>query len=69
MNLTAAHLPPNIDPRLLTEAFRRARSRADNALIDSDLLISAIVEEARRGARDIYSLVKASGAGRQDAVA
>ena len=65
MNLTGVPFSPNVDPRLLMEAFRRARARADNAQIDSEGLLAAIVEEARRGARDMYSLVKAAGAIRQ----
>ena len=52
----------DVDPRLLAEAFRRARERASNAEVDSDALFSAILDEARRGARDIYSLVKAAAA-------
>ena len=50
----------DIDPRLLSEAFRRARERTANALIDSDSLLSAILAEARRGTRDLYGLVKAA---------
>jgi hypothetical protein len=50
----------DLDPRLLTEAFRRAREHDDAAEIDSDSLLSAIIAEARRGARDLYSLVKAA---------
>jgi hypothetical protein len=66
MNVPAARSLTEVDPRLLTEAFRRARGRADNADIDSDSIFSAIIDEARQGARDIYSLVKAARAGRQD---
>ena len=62
MTVTAVRALSDVDPRLLTEAFRRARAQADNARIDSDSLFSAILEQARRGARDIYSLVKAAGA-------
>jgi len=58
------HSLSDVDPRLLTEAFRRARERAENAHLDADALFAAIVAEARRGARDIYSLVKAAGAAR-----
>ena len=58
------HPLSDVDPRLLTEAFRRARERRENKGIESDALFSAIVAEARRGARDIYSLVKAAGAAR-----
>ena len=54
----------DIDPRLMSEAFRRARERRTAAEIDSDTLLSAIIAEAKRGARDLYSLVKAAeGAG------
>ncbi len=75
MNAPAARSLSDVDPRLLTEAFRRARGKADNAHVDSDSLFSAIIDEARRGARDIYSLVKAAGfarkagAGRHDLAA
>ena len=56
-----AHNPlADLDPRLLTEAFRRAREQGDAADVDSDSLLSAIIAEARRGARDLYSLVKAA---------
>lgn len=58
----AQPLPADLDPRLLTEAFRRARERSANAEIDSESLWFAIVEQARRGARDIYTLVKAASA-------
>jgi len=50
----------DIDPRLLSEAFRRARERATNALIDSDSLLSSIIAEARRGTRDLHGLIKAA---------
>ncbi len=58
------HPLSDIDPRMLTEAFRRARERAENADIDADALLSAILAEARAGARDLYSLVKAANAAR-----
>ncbi len=48
----------DIDPRLLTEAFRRARERTANTALDSDSLLSAIIAEAKRGTRDLYGLVK-----------
>ena len=54
----------DLDPRLLTEAFRRARENAANSDIDSDALLSAIIAEARKGVRDLYGLVKAAQAGR-----
>ena len=50
----------DIDPRLLSEAFRRARANAADAELDSDSLLSAIFAEARRGTRDMYGLVKAA---------
>jgi hypothetical protein len=54
----------DLDPRLLTEAFRRARENGANSDIDSDALLSAIIAEARKGVRDLYGLVKAARAGR-----
>lgn len=50
-----------IDVRLLEEAYRRARSAPLNEAIDSTMLLSAIFEEARRGSRDMFSLVSAAG--------
>jgi hypothetical protein len=50
----------DIDPRMLSEAFRRAREKAAVTDIDSDSLLSAIIAEARRGTRDMYGLVKAA---------
>ena len=50
----------DIDPRLLSEAFRRARERTTNALIESDCLLSAIIAEAHRGTRDLRGLVRAA---------
>ncbi len=59
----------DIDPRLLSEAFRRARANAADAELDSDSLLSAILAEARRGTRDMYGLVKAAQTARpRDAV-
>jgi hypothetical protein len=49
----------NIDPRLLSEALRRARQRPANAGRDCNELSSAILAEAARGARDLYTLVRA----------
>ena len=60
MNLNAAHALADIDPRLLTEAFRRAREKQTNAAIDADGLLSAIIAEARRGTRDLYGLIRAA---------
>jgi hypothetical protein len=58
----------DIDPRLLSEAFRRARAMTSNATVDSDQLLSAIFAEARRGARDMFSLIRATqGPGSHDA--
>jgi hypothetical protein len=52
----------DLDPRLLTEAFRRARENKANSGVDSDTLLSAIIAEARKGVRDLYGLVKAAHA-------
>lgn len=52
----------DIDPRLLSEAFRRARERAPTTRVDSDSLLTAIFAEARLGTRDMYGLVKAAEA-------
>ena len=54
----------DVDPRLLSEAFRRARERAPAAEIDSDSLLTAIFAEARRGTRDMFGLIKAAEARR-----
>ena len=60
--MTRAHINPlaDIDPRLLSEAFRRAREKAAVTEMDSDSLLSAILAEARRGTRDMFGLVKAA---------
>jgi hypothetical protein len=50
----------DIDPGLLSEAFRRARERRASDGVESEALLAAIVAEARRGARDMYSLVRAA---------
>jgi hypothetical protein len=63
--VNAQNPPADLDPRLLTEAFRRAREHSGAAEIESDSLLSAIIAEARRGARDLYSLVKAAEKARQ----
>ena len=52
----------HIDPRLLEEAFNRARKAPLNTSIDSNALLSAIFAEARRGTRDMYGLVAAASA-------
>ena len=52
----------DIDPRLLEEAFNRARTAPLNTSIDSNALLSAIFAEARRGTRDMYGLVAAASA-------
>ena len=54
------HPLADIDPRMLSEAFRRARERQSTAQVDSDALLSAIIAEARRGTRDLYGLVRAA---------
>ena len=63
------NLLADIDPRLLSEAFRRAREKAAVAEVDSDSLLSAIFAEARRGTRDMYGLVKAAETSRLRGVA
>ena len=50
-----------VDVGLLEEAYRRARAAPLNKNIDSTRLLSAIFDEARRGSRDLYSLVNAAG--------
>ncbi len=50
----------DIDPRLLEEAFRRARVAPLNEGLDSNTLLSAILAEARRGTRDMFGLVSAA---------
>jgi hypothetical protein len=50
----------DIDPRLVSEAFRRARETSANAAIASDQILSAILAEARRGTRDMFGLVRAA---------
>ncbi len=59
-SLKASNPLADIDPRLLSEAFRRARERRSRAEVDSDSLLSAIIAEAKRGARDLYSLAAAA---------
>ena len=63
------NLLADIDPRLLSKAFRRAREKAAIAEVDSDSLLSAIFAEARRGTRDMYGLVKAAETARLRSVA
>jgi hypothetical protein len=60
-NLNRSNPLGDIDPRLLEEAFRRARSASLNDQLDSNALLSAILAEARRGTRDMYGLVRAAG--------
>jgi len=62
MTPTASHALADIDPRMLSEAFRRVRERRTDTDIDSDSLLSAIIREARCGTRDLYGLVKAASA-------
>lgn len=62
MQPSISHKLADIDPRLLTEAFRRARERQVNAAMDADSLLSAIIAEARRGTRDLYGLIRAAEA-------
>lgn len=49
-----------VDPRLIEEAFRRARKAPANREVDPERLRSAIEAEARLGVRDIYGLVAAA---------
>ena len=60
MRHTRVNTLADIDPRLLHEAFRRARETSANAEIDSDALLSAIIAAARKGTRDMYGLVNAA---------
>jgi hypothetical protein len=60
LNKSLPHSLSDMDPRLLTEAFRRARARQSNAGLDADGLLSAIIAEARRGTRDLYGLSRAA---------
>jgi hypothetical protein len=60
LNARIPHSLSDLDPRLLTEAFRRARKREVNADVDADSLLSAIIAEARRGTRDLYGLARAA---------
>jgi hypothetical protein len=50
----------DIDPRLVSEAFRRARETATNSALASDQILSAILAEARKGTRDMFGLVRAA---------
>jgi hypothetical protein len=60
LNRIVAHPLADVDPRLLTEAFRRARARRSNEALDADSLLSAIIAEAKRGTRDLFGLVRAA---------
>ena len=50
-----------IDPNLLEEAFRRACKARLNEGVDRQSLLKAILDEARRGTRDLHGLVGAAG--------
>jgi hypothetical protein len=50
----------DMDPRLLEEAFRRARQASSSHGVESAALLTAIITEARRGTRDMFSLVAAA---------
>lgn len=63
---SAQHTLADIDPRLITEAFRRARENRTNAALDADSMLSAIIAEARRGTRDLYGLTRAAEAARAE---
>jgi hypothetical protein len=62
VHVNLPHSLADIDPRLLTEAFRRARERYSDADVDADALLSAIIAEARRGTRDLFGLARAAEA-------
>jgi hypothetical protein len=62
MNFVSRHNAlSDIDPRLLEEAFHRARCAEINRTVDSSSLLSAILAEARRGTRHMHGLVSAAG--------
>jgi hypothetical protein len=50
----------DIDPRLLDEALRRASRTPAGRTADPRALLQAILEEARRGTRDMHGLVAAA---------
>jgi hypothetical protein len=62
--VSLSHPLVDIDPRLPSEAFRRARERRSSDGVDSASLLSADIAEARRGARDLYALVRAAESAR-----
>jgi hypothetical protein len=57
----------DIDPRLLEEAFNRARREPLNNHLGSEALLSAIFAEARRGARNMHELCSAAARARKAA--
>ena len=59
MTTNPANPLADIDPRLLSEAFRRARERVSERL-DSDSLAVGHSRRGRRGTRDIYGLIRAA---------
>ncbi len=50
----------DIDPRLLEEAFRRARKTPVCYSAEPRALLKAIIDEARRGTRHMHGLVSAA---------
>ena len=50
----------DIDPRLLEEAFRRARAAPLNKNSDPHSMLAAILDEARRGTKHMHGLVGAA---------
>jgi hypothetical protein len=48
------------DPRMLEEALRRACEAPVNRGVDPATVLRRILAEARRGSRDMYSLVAAA---------
>ncbi len=50
----------DLDPRLLEEAFRRACAAPSNRDSDPRSILSAILDEARRGTQHLHGLVGAA---------
>jgi hypothetical protein len=57
---SALPAPADVDPRLLMEALRRACERRLPIALDRQAALAAILAEARRGARDLYTLARAA---------
>ena len=54
----AADLSAN-DARLVEEALRRLQARAPRAIPSHEALVGVLVDQDRRGRRDMFSLVRA----------